>query len=94
MKEFKKVNSSIEETMKTHLINDLNEFGVWEDNYDSFFEKRAEVISQEIVKRIIPQEADIINAEHNDEVASSEELLYKNPVEIEIKINEDIEKGE
>lgn len=41
--------------MKTHLIMDLNSFGVWSDNYEQFMEKRAEIVSKEIEKRIIKE---------------------------------------
>ena len=53
MKKFQKDNSELEETMKTHLIGDLTEFGIWKDDYDTFMQKRAEIISKEIKKRII-----------------------------------------
>jgi len=58
MDKFKNANTNLSETMKTHLIMDLDDFGVWADNYELFFEKRAEVISKEIEKRIIKQEVD------------------------------------
>lgn len=58
MKKFLDINEQINETMKTHLINDLAEFGVLEDNYDLFFIERANAISLELEKRIIPQETD------------------------------------
>lgn len=58
MATFKTKNPKLTETMKTHLITDLDEFGVWDDNYDKFFEKRAEVISKEIKRRIVRQEVD------------------------------------
>ena len=58
MARFKTENPKLAETMKTHLITDLDEFGVWNDNYDKFFEKRADIISKEIEKRIIRQEVD------------------------------------
>lgn len=61
MKEFKESNDLLTETMKTHLINDLDEFGIWENDYDKFFEKRAEAISEEIKKRIIWQQVDIVD---------------------------------
>lgn len=75
MKEFKKVNPTLQETMKTHLINDLDEFGVWNNDYDIFFNKRAKVISEEIKKRIVYQQADI-----TDEGASKEAIITKNEV--------------
>jgi len=58
MKKFKKVNPDIELSMKSHLINDLELFGIWEDDYDAFFENRAKLLSAEIEKRIIKQEID------------------------------------
>lgn len=54
MDEFKKQNAQIDEVMKTHLI-DLNDFGVWDNNYEVFFQKRAEKISEELTKRLISQ---------------------------------------
>lgn len=57
MVKFKSKNPNLEKTMKTHII-DLEEFGIWEDDYDKFIEKRAQKVSDEIRKRIIPQEAD------------------------------------
>ena len=44
--------------MKTHLIMNLEEFGVWDDNYELFFNKRAQIISYELENRIIKQEID------------------------------------
>jgi len=59
MTKFQQVNSSLDCTMMTHLIEDLNSFGIWDDDYDKFFNKRAEVISRELSKRIIKQEVDM-----------------------------------
>ena len=58
MMKFKKENPKLEETMKTHLITDLENFGIWDNNYDKFFEKRAEIVSKEIKNRIISREID------------------------------------
>lgn len=58
MAKFKKDNPHLAETMKTHLITDLDKFGVWTDNYHSFFEKRGKIVSKEIEKRIIKQVID------------------------------------
>ncbi len=57
MLDFKSKNPNLNECMKTHLIN-LDEFGIWNDNYNLFFEKRVELISREIEKRVIKQEID------------------------------------
>ena len=54
MSEFKRSNDELSECMKTHLIYDLDEFGVMSDDYQKFIEKRAGAVSDEIKKRIIP----------------------------------------
>lgn len=53
MKTFKEQNDKIAETMKTHLINDIDSYGIWNDDYDTFFKKRAEAISKELGKLLI-----------------------------------------
>ena len=58
MSKFKKINPEIESSMKSHLINDLDGFGVWGNDYGAFFENRAKLLSKEIEKRIIKQEVD------------------------------------
>jgi len=57
MKAFKKSNPNLARTMKSHLIN-VNSFGVWEDDYDKFFEKRCQEFSRELTKRIIYRDVD------------------------------------
>jgi len=52
MQNFKGRNPDLDKTMRTHLIDDLNEFGVWENNYEKFLEKRSEKIVNELIKRI------------------------------------------
>ncbi|MGU3471873.1 DUF262 domain-containing protein [Paenibacillus sp. D51F] len=54
MGQFKAQNKKLDDVMNTHLI-DLNDFGVWDDNYDVFFQKRAEKISEELSSRLISQ---------------------------------------
>lgn len=58
MAKFKKENIELQETMKTHLIHDLDQFGIWDNDYDKFFEARAVAVSKELKKRIIPQDID------------------------------------
>jgi len=58
MEKFRRTNSDLKMTMKTHLIENIDTFGIWDDNYDLFIQKRAEVVSNEISKRIIQQEID------------------------------------
>jgi hypothetical protein len=58
MKKFQKINKELAATMKTHLITELDKFGIWADDYDSFFKYRLNEIHKELKKRIIPQEID------------------------------------
>lgn len=44
---FLKENENMKETLKTHLI-DLNTFGIFDDNYDIFLEKRSQLIAKKI----------------------------------------------
>ncbi|SNZ03112.1 hypothetical protein SAMN05421503_0278 [Terribacillus aidingensis] len=55
MSDFKKKNSNLDETMSTHFI-DPDTFGVWDDDYDLFFSKRAETISDELRGKLIIKE--------------------------------------
>lgn len=59
MKKFREDNLDLANTMKTHLI-DVNEFGIWEDNYNVFFSKRVGLIQEELKKRIIVREYDSV----------------------------------
>jgi len=47
LKEFKRLNQEINETLKTHLIQDVKEFGLLDNNYELFLNKRAEKIENE-----------------------------------------------
>lgn len=58
MKAFAEGNATLPDTMKTHLITDLDAFGIWSDDYDAFLNRRAAVISQELQKRLISRETD------------------------------------
>lgn len=53
IKNFSDNNPLIEETLKTHLIKNIEEFGIWVDDYDTFLDKRAQAISEEIEKRLV-----------------------------------------
>jgi hypothetical protein len=57
MKKFAGENEKLEETMHTHLIK-LDEYGIWEDNFQRFMKKRAGWISRELHKRIISRAED------------------------------------
>lgn len=55
MSDFKKTNPQLDETMKSHLIDDIEKFGIWENAYGQFFDERAKLVSAELSKHIIPQ---------------------------------------
>ena len=58
MAEFKRDNQQLSKTMKTHLIEDLDKFGVWSDDYQKFLDMRANALSNAIRERIIEQGSD------------------------------------
>ena len=58
MKAFATRNPDLADTMRTHLITDIDGFGIWSDNYDLFLDKRAAAISRELQRRIIPRDID------------------------------------
>lgn len=58
MKKFESHNNEIEKAMDSHLIGDLNNFGVLNDDYDMFFNKRLEKFSKELKKRLVIQNYD------------------------------------
>ena len=49
---FKKKNSIIEQTLLEHLIGNLQDFGILNDNYEEFIKKRTSFIYHEIKSRI------------------------------------------
>lgn len=57
MKKFSKENAEIHKTMRSHLV-DIDRFGIWEDDYEKFLDKRAKWVSRELSKRITPQDVD------------------------------------
>jgi hypothetical protein len=57
MRRFERKNPNLEKTMRTHLIR-LSSFGVWENDYERFMERRCHLISKELQKRVIPQDVD------------------------------------
>ena len=52
MNEFKKNNPNLNKTMKSHLISNLDTFGIWDNDYERFLDKRSEKIVKELKKRI------------------------------------------
>ena len=52
METFSKENPRLSNTMRTHLIPDLERFGVWDDDYDRFLRNRAKGVMRELRKRL------------------------------------------
>lgn len=52
MEEFSKANKKFEEALNSHFIKDLKEFGIDDDDFEKFLEKRSEIIKKEFEKLI------------------------------------------
>jgi len=55
MKTFKRSNNQLRKTMRTHLIDDLSAFGVWDNDYETFTKKRGKRIIDELNERLHPE---------------------------------------
>lgn len=55
MKTFKKDNKSLTDTMTTHFIDDIEGYGVLNNDYETFIEKRGLRVLDEIHKRLEPE---------------------------------------
>jgi hypothetical protein len=54
--DFSKENNSLKDALESHFIGDVHEFGIDVDNYELFFNKRAEKVHNELKRRIIEQQ--------------------------------------
>jgi hypothetical protein len=54
MKEFKKSNKHLGETMKSHLIDDMDRYGVWRNDYETFLNERGKRVLDELNSRLNP----------------------------------------
>ena len=55
MSEFARSNPALAETMKRHLIDDMHSFGVWEDDYERFLDRRGQKVLEELQERLGPE---------------------------------------
>ena len=55
MHTFQESNPNLAETMETHLIGDMDAYGIWEDDYERFIERRGERVLAELKKRLEPE---------------------------------------
>ncbi len=60
IEEFESQNPELTSTLGTHLIGELNEFGITTDDYMKFFKARVKRIQEEIRKRIIKRNGDVL----------------------------------
>ena len=63
MKQYCEDNKNIDEIMKSHLIGDLKEFGILDDNYSAFFDKRLKAIIANLKKEIVLTPLDVYDAD-------------------------------
>lgn len=54
MKGFKISNKHLSETMKTHLIEDLELYGIWKNDFEKFLEERGQKVLDELNNRLNP----------------------------------------
>jgi hypothetical protein len=52
IKQFKKNNPDIDDTLKTHLISNLDSFGILDDDYEKFLIQRGKKVLNELKKRL------------------------------------------
>ena len=66
IRDFVKQNPDIDEALKSHLIGNIEAFGIKNDDYDTFFDMRVKSICRELRKRVILTEKDIIKHRGNE----------------------------
>lgn len=79
MGEFARINPALDSTMATHLI-DLNEAGVWDDDYNKFLAYRCEAIARELAEKLIPQGIDTRGQSPNEEDVEDLETAQREQV--------------
>ena len=70
IKQFSETNDRIGVSLASHMIGDLEQFGVVSDNYQLFFSKRVEWISQELSLQMCLESAVIPDDEQDDDELS------------------------
>ena len=58
MEEFEKSNPDMAQTFKSHLLSESAWADIRNDDYENFLERRAERVSKELKRRVIPQAID------------------------------------
>jgi hypothetical protein len=91
MKEFLDENEELKDSIKSHLISDLDNFGIMSDDYLVFLEKRAKNLFEELKKRI--------ELRHKEKIKEDgiKELIIKGEnesLEIKSTLRFDVKEGE
>ncbi len=60
--EFLKTNGSLRDTLKEHLIDDIDDYGIPNDDFDTFIKKRASAFIEEIKTRLVVIGTDAIDS--------------------------------
>ncbi len=55
MREFQEKNDELDSTLRTHLIDDAEDYGIWSDDYQAFIDSRGDRVVTEIRKRLYPE---------------------------------------
>ena len=55
METFKKSNDQLDKTMRSHLIDNIDSFGIWDDDYRVFLQKRGKKILRLLESRLHPR---------------------------------------
>lgn len=77
MQEFEKSNPDMPQTLRSHLMPDSLWADIQNDDYEHFLERRAERISKELYKRVIPQEVDSHAQAVDNEAEGDEEAVLE-----------------
>lgn len=54
MQDFAEDNPALGSTMMTHLIDDMDAYGIWDNDYETFVEQRGQRVLKELIKRLYP----------------------------------------
>ncbi len=73
MKTFQSQNNTLKSTMKTHFI-DIDKDGIWENDYDKFYQNRLTRITKALSKFIIQQEVTLEELEVYDDIEEPEDI--------------------
>lgn len=73
MKTFARANDELSRTMKTHLI-DIDKDGIWENDYETFYNNRLSRISKALNKFIIKQESPSTDLEVYEDIEETETM--------------------